>query len=200
MNTIEKNRKEMQLRTINGSFKTRAEDDGAKYIEGYFAVFNSMYEVFPGGTESIDPEAFEGALDGDIRALINHETRLVLGRTKAGTLALTVDERGLFGSIRINEQDSDAMNLYRRVERGDVDQCSFGFDIIAEEQEIRPDGSVHWTIKRVKLYEVSVATFPAYEDTSVSARMTQYQTIVERQKEKIRSEIKKKLEAIRNGA
>ena len=62
------------------------------------------------------------------------------------------------------------MNLYARVERGDVDQCSFGFDILEEDTTYNEDGSVHWTIKRVKLYEVSVVTFPAYEDTSVQAR------------------------------
>ena len=62
------------------------------------------------------------------------------------------------------------MNLYARVQRGDVDQCSFGFDILSEDYDVRDDGSVHWTIKKVKLYEVSVCTFPAYEETNVQAR------------------------------
>lgn len=81
------------------------------------------------------------------------------------------------GKIRINPKDSDAMNLYERVKRGDVDQCSFGFDILDQETEYREDGTVHWTIKSVKLYEVSVCTFPAYEDTSVSARKKDYEDI-----------------------
>ena len=69
-----------------------------KYIEGYFAVFGSNYELWTGASESIDPHAFDGALVDDVRALIDHETRLVLGRNKAGTLELKVDERGLWGS------------------------------------------------------------------------------------------------------
>ena len=131
-----------------------------------------MYELWPGATESVASTAFDDALADDIRALIDHETRLVLGRTKAGTLTLKVDSRGLWGEIKINQKDQDAMNLYERVKRHDVDQCSFGFDILEEELEDRGD-SVHWTIKKVKLYEVSVVTFPAYVETSVTARKNQ---------------------------
>ena len=73
------------------------------------------------------------------------------------------------------------MNLYERVKRGDVDQCSFGFDIESEDTDYSDDGSVHWTIRKVRLYEVSVCTFPAYESTSVSARKRDYATIQERE-------------------
>ncbi|MFR2496101.1 MAG: HK97 family phage prohead protease, partial [Christensenellales bacterium] len=65
--------------------------------------------------------------------------------------------------------DQDALNLYARVQRGDVSQCSIGFDITAEEQ-IQRDSGWHFTIRRLTLYEVSVVTFPAYEDTGVEAR------------------------------
>lgn len=75
------------------------------------------------------------------------------------------------------------MNLYARVQRGDVTQCSFGFDILDESTEYRDDGSVHWTIKKVKLYEVSVVTFPAYEDTGVYARKKDFDAIKKRQAE-----------------
>ena len=162
-----------QTRYIASQFETRAdEESGDLYICGYFAVFGSDYEICTGATESIGETAFDGALADDIRCLIDHETRLVLGRTKAGTLTLKVDSRGLWGEVKINPKDQDAMNLYERVKRGDVDQCSFGFDILDEEFEDRGD-SVHWTIKKVKLYEVSVVTFPAYQDTSVNARSKQ---------------------------
>lgn len=192
-----KDRKQMQVRCLVGhNFKTR-EDGEKKYISGYFAVFGQNYELWPGATESIDPHAFDGALSDDIRALCDHETRLVLGRNKAGTLTLCVDERGLWGEIEVNQNDSDAMNLYYRVQRGDVNQCSFGFDILEEETEHRPDGSVHWLIKKVKLYEVSVVTFPAYTDTSVSARKADYEAIQKRQLDHKRAEVKKRLEAIR---
>lgn len=79
-----------------------------------------------GFTEQIDPHAFDDQLGGDVRALIDHDTRLVLGRTCAGTLTLRVDEHGLWGSIAVNEGDQDALNLYARVQRGDVSQCSIG--------------------------------------------------------------------------
>ena len=132
-------------------------------------------------------------MGNDVRALIDHETRLVLGRSKAGTLELKEDSHGLWGRVKINRQDQDAMNLYERVKRGDVDQCSFGFQIREEETEIKDDGSVHWTIKAVDLYEVSVVTFPAYEDTAVTARKRDFENLQKRQDEKRRAEIIKKL-------
>jgi HK97 family phage prohead protease len=157
------------------------EDSGARFIEGYFAVFGAAYEIWKGATESVDSHAFDDTLGDDIRALIDHETRLVLGRNKSSTLELKVDSHGLWGRAKINESDVDATNLYARVERGDVDQCSFGFDILDEEIDYHEDGSIHWTIKKVKLYEVSVVTFPAYEDTSVTARKKDYNQIRARQ-------------------
>ncbi len=170
-----------------------AEENGELYIEGYFAVFNSVYEIAPGLTESIAPGAFAGTLGGDIRALTNHDTTLVLGRTKASTLELREDGHGLWGRVRINREDSDAMNLSHRVQRGDVDQCSFGFDILEEDTENREDGSVHFTIRAVKLYEVTVATFPAYEETAIAARSAQAEEIKRRTAQAWRETMKNKL-------
>ena len=181
-----------QVRSVASNFKTR-EDGEEKRIEGYFAVFNSVYEIFPGMTESVAPGAFSETLDGDIRALIDHETMYVLGRNQAGTLELREDDKGLWGSILINPNDQDAMNLYSRVERGDVNQCSFGFDILSEETEFRENGDVHWTIKEVRLYEVSVCTFPAYSETQVDARRKDKEIIMKRETEKWRAEMKARL-------
>ena len=158
-----------EMRTLESIFQIREENE-QKRIEGFFAVFDGVYNIAPGMSESIDSHAFDNTLSGDIRALINHDTTLVLGRTAAHTLELRTEAHGLWGSILINPNDQDAMNLYERVKRGDVNQCSFGFDITNEDTEVREDGSVHWTIKGIKLYEVSVCTFPAYETTEVSAR------------------------------
>lgn len=159
-----------QVREFKTDFKARADENGNRIIEGYFAVFNSIYDMGWGMSESIAPGAFTNTLSGDIRALVNHNTDLVLGRTTARSLTLTQDERGLWGSILINPEDTDAMNLYARVQRGDVSQCSFGFDIVSEETDYREDGTIHWTITEVKLYEVSCCTFPAYTETAISAR------------------------------
>lgn len=168
-----------KMRTISTEFQTREDGDDLK-IEGYFAVFDSVYEIAPGLTESIAPGAFAKTLSRDIRALTNHDTTLVLGRTKAHTLELREDNHGLWGSVTINPKDSDAMNLYERVKRGDVDQCSFGFDIRSEDTDIREDGSIHWTIREVDLYEVSACTFPAYEETGISARAKERDEINQR--------------------
>jgi len=92
----------------------------------------------------------------------------------------------------LNPNDQDAMNLYARVQRGDVNQCSFGFDILAE-SEVREGMNVHWTIEKVKLYEVSCCTFPAYAETSINARKEDYQNVMGRQIEKWRSELRMKL-------
>ena len=167
-----KSRDDRQLRSVMTQFETR-EDDGTPQISGYFAVFNSNYEIYPGMSESIAPGAFSKTLGGDIRALTNHDTTLVLGRNTAGTLELREDSHGLWADVRINPNDTDAMNTYERVKRGDVDQCSIGFNIIDEETEFRDDGSVHWNIREVELLEVSVCTFPAYKETNISAREAQ---------------------------
>lgn len=191
METAERTRR--QMRSADAEFQTR-EDGENLSIEGYFAVFNSNYDIGYGMSESIAPGAFDGTLSDDVRALINHDTTLVLGRTAAHTLELRQDERGLWGRIAINPNDSDAMNLYNRVKRGDVNQCSFGFDILEEDTEFRGDDEIHWTIKSVKLYEVSCCTFPAYEETSIAARQRDAEELKKRAleawKEKQRQRLK----------
>ena len=181
-----------QVRSVASEFQTREDGDNLS-IEGYFAVFNSNYEIAPGLSESIAPGAFTNSLSNDVRALINHDTTLVLGRTKANTLQLKEDSRGLWGHIDINPNDSDAMNLYERVKRGDVDQCSFGFDIRSEDTDIKENGDIHWTIRDVELFEVSCCTFPAYEETSISAREKQRDEIKKRTMDKWRADMKARL-------
>lgn len=181
-----------QVRCIPGDFKTR-EEDGNEYIEGYFAVFGSDYDIGPGMSESIDRHAFDNALDDDIRCLTDHDTRLVLGRTTAGTLELTVDEHGLFGRALVNPNDQDAKNTKARVDRRDVTQASFGFDILEEDTEYRDDGSIHWIIKSVKLYEVSVCTFPAYKETNLQARTAERDALEQRRLEAWKQEQREKL-------
>ena len=186
-------RQQRQVRCVAQQFQTRSANDDL-FIEGYFSVFNSEYPLWEGASEIVKPGAFTNSVSGDVRALINHDSSLVLGRTKAGTLTLRQDERGLWGSIRINRDDVDAMNLYARVQRGDVDQCSFGFDIKRETFVDLGDGKCRWEIEVVDpLYEVSVCTFPAYTETSVSARKQDLAEIEKRRAEAWRSNMKKKL-------
>ena len=188
-----------QIRTSMSEFTTRKDGD-VPHISGYFAVFNKIYEVFKGCTESIAPGAFTDELHSDVRALINHDTRLVIGRTIPGTLELREDEIGLWGDVAINPKDSEAMNCLARVERGDVSQCSIGFDIIDEGHEILENGTHHYTIRKVKLYEVSCCTFPAYEDTAISARKADIAAIEKRRTDVWREERHKRLKEVSHGA
>ena len=175
-------------------FQTR-EVDGKLYIDGYFAVFGGQYWLWDDAYETVDPGAFDLETDTDVRALTNHDTTLVLGRTTVGTLVLRVDERGLYGTITINQADQDAVNLYERVKRGDVSQCSFGFDILDEWMERTEGMPTIWHIRKVKLYEVSVVTFPAYTETVAVAnsRKAEIETIEKRKLETWREEMRAKL-------
>ena len=183
----------------DSKFKTRAED-GNLYIEGYFAVFGSEYRMWENAIETIDEDAFDDTLADDIRALVNHDSTLVLGRTTAGTLELRVDRVGLWGTITINQADQDAVNLYERVRRGDVSQCSFGFDIIDQSTEVMENGTTVWKLRKVKLYEVSVVTSPAYEDTSVVARQKDYDELQKRKREQWRADMMARLKGEKHGA
>ena len=138
---------------MTADFQTR-EVDGNLYIDGYFAVFGGQYWLWDEAYETIDAGAFDLDADKDVRALTNHDTTLVLGRTTAGTLDLRVDERGLYGTITINKADQDAVNLYERVKRGDVSQCSFGFEILDEWMERVEGMPTVWHLRKVRLFEI----------------------------------------------
>lgn len=170
----------MEQRVMKMRDATVRERDGGRYLEGYFAVFGEPYQVCAGWVETISPGAFARylATGQDVKVLWNHDTNVVLGSTANGTASLREDETGLFGSVLINDKDQDAVNAHARVERGDVDGCSFGFEIARQEEWWDDDGVYHTRIMEVDpLYEVSPCTFPAYTSTSISARAAQ--TLVE---------------------
>lgn len=168
-------------------FKTRAQGE-EPVIEGYFVVFDQPYYIDDWCEEIVDRHAFDGCDMSDVRALIDHLPHLVLGRSTANTLSFQIDDVGLWASIKLNSADSDAMNLYARTQRGDVDQASFGFDELPDGAvwEDQPNRRVRRTIRQVsKLWEISVCTFPAYEQTYVAARSRESEELlrqVERRK------------------
>ena len=190
-------RKNYQVRNFR-SLDLNANDEAAeKIISGYFIVFNSETELYEGCFEEIAPESFDNVDLSDVRALIDHETSKVLGRTKPETLTLSVDAKGVYGEIKVNENDTEAMNLYSRVQRRDVDQCSFGFNILDEAMETRDDGSYKFTIKAIELFEVSVVTFPAYADTAVEARSKQIENMEKRELLAKKSKLEEKLNGLK---
>ena len=173
------------------------EAGGKRYLEGYFAVFGETYEVLPGWVETIERGAFARYLStgGDTKVLWNHDSNIVLGSTRNGTATLSEDGNGLFGSVEINENDQDAMNAFAGVSRGDVDGCSFGFDIKDMDDWWDEESVWHTKIREVDpLYEVSPCTFPAYTGTSISARNRES---LERAKESYKEAKKQKREAWR---
>lgn len=161
--------KKKEMRTFDiTNLSTRAASEGeSNVIEGYAAVFNSRTTIGEDWwTEEIAPGAFSDAINGDVRALFNHDWNNVLGRTKAGTLRLYEDERGLKFEVDL-PNTSVARDLVESINRGDINQCSFGFVPVEEEWDYSVEPA-HRTIKKVELFEVSVVSIPAYEDTEVS--------------------------------
>lgn len=183
--------------TRDAGFKTR-EDNGQKILAGYFAVFDGYY-YFGEDAERIDPHAFDNWRNKDVRRLTNHDDTLVLGRTTAGTLTLKIDAHGLYGEIIINENDRRALDTYYRVQRGDVTQCSFGFEIVEEYAEERENGGLMWVITDINLYEVSVCTFPAYEDTVINARAKDAQAMRDKKIEAWKKAALERLRGLKNG-
>jgi HK97 family phage prohead protease len=154
--------------------EVRVDSTGDKpLIRGYAALFNSLSEDLGGFREQLATGAFTAALgSSDVRALINHDPNLVLGRNKAGTLTMREDASGLF--VEIMPPDTQAArDLVALMTRGDVSQMSFAFTVAKEDQTWTREGTGPWlrTIKRVsQLYDVSVVTYPAYSQTSAAVR------------------------------
>ena len=137
---------------------------------GYAARFNVLSENLGGFRETIRPGAFDNVLTDDVRALINHDSTLILGRTGAGTLSLASDENGLHYTIEPPETRY-AADLMQSIRRGDVSQSSFAFTIDQDSWKEDEDGRVIRTIESVRrLYDISPVTFAAYPDTDVAVR------------------------------
>ena len=165
-----KKKKKKETRVFNISqLSTRAEgEEKAVVIEGYAAVFNSKTSIGGWFDEVIEPGAFSRSLsdNGDIRALFNHNWDNVLGRTKSQTLELREDEKGLNFKVELPDT-SVARDLTISMERGDINQCSFGFFITDEEWNYNVEPALR-TIKEVELFEISIVSIPAYDDTEAS--------------------------------
>ena len=161
--------KKIERRTFTvRDVEARQAEDGTMRLLGYAAVFNDSSVPLP-FKESIAPGAFRKTLmeTPDVRLLINHEG-LPLARTKNGTLTLTEDDRGLYMDAEIADT-SEGRDLYKLVERGDVDQMSFAFRVIRQKWS---DDRSRRVLTEVSLADgdVSVVTYPAYPTTSVEAR------------------------------
>jgi len=163
---------EIERRFLTRRLEIRANGDEPRRIIGYGAVFEQLSEDLGGFREMIKPGAFTETIGkDDIRSLWNHNTLYVLGRTASGTLVVVEDDIGLRYEV-IPPDSQYAQDFFQSVDRGDVDQSSFGFRAI-EESWINPTDEEPLPIRvlrRVKLYDVGPVTFPAYPTTSAEAR------------------------------
>jgi HK97 family phage prohead protease len=157
----------LETRTLIRTPEVRATDSG-RTIGGYAAVFNSRANIGGYFEEVIAPGAFDDALMQDVRALVDHDTGRVIGRTKAGTLRMKQDDMGL--AVEIDLPDTtDGRDLATLIERGDVSGMSFGFVVTKETWDETMEPPMR-TIQALDLREVSVVAFPAYDDTSIAMR------------------------------
>jgi uncharacterized protein len=145
--------------------------DGKRTLSGHAAVFDKLSVKMMGFREYIRKGAFtESIAQDDIRALWNHDSNLVLGRNKSGTLRLKEDAKGL--AVEIDLPDTQAgRDAQVSIDRGDVTQMSFAFRTkTGGDNWFEEDGEDRRELLAAQLFEVSPVTFPAYPDTDVSLK------------------------------
>lgn len=150
-------------------------DESNPMIEGDAAVFNTETTIGSQFRERIRPGAFTRVLseNPDVIAAYNHDWSVVLGRTTAGTLKLTETGTGLRYEVQVNPKDSEAMNVYQKVKRGDVPQASFAFTVKREEwtkPQTKGELALREVVEIDRLFDVGPVAFGAYPQASASAR------------------------------
>lgn len=162
-------------------------------VEGYAVKFNSESRDLGGFIETIDPKAFDGVDLSDIRAFMDHDSGKLLGRTASGTLRLDIDEVGVKFTLDLPNTTvgRDALEL---VKRGDLNQCSFGFTV-EEDEWYQVGDQIYRNITKIgELFEISLVSIPAYNDTDVSvASRSMEKAISELEKRKLELELELEL-------
>lgn len=162
---------EPEIRTTNTDFEMRAEGEDGMTFSGYASVFNSTSEDLGGFREFVAPGAFKRSLQArnEIKLLWNHDTNEPLASVRGGSLELVEDQRGLKVTAKLpnTTRGRDVAELIRSKV---IDSMSFGFNVIKDSWS--NDGSVR-TLESVRLHEVSIVTFPAYQATTAQVRSVQ---------------------------
>ena len=175
----------------------RAKQGDSREVEGYAVVFNASTDLgyF---TEEIDKHAFDNCDMSDVYLLFNHDENQILAGTANNSLQLKIDERGLFQTSQIIDT-SIGEDIFKLVKNGLIKKMSFGFSIDKDggEEWISHEEKDHRIIKKInKLYDVSLVTYPAYEQTSADARCQSDEMANEYLRRKEQS---KKMEELING-
>lgn len=165
---------EIEKRIFTGvEMRASKNEEGARFIQGYGAVFDKrsevLYDYWVGSfREIIDKSAFDGADMSDVRALRDHNPTQILGRTKAGTLSLQTDDTGLTYRNEL-PNTTYANDLWESMQRGDIDQSSFAFVVETDTWGTDGDGIPLRTITKIsRVFDISPVTYPAYPDASSS--------------------------------
>lgn len=163
------------IRSLDGvDVEIRANEAGEpEYIEGYAIVFNQRSKDLGGFYEVITPEAVRSADMSDVVALFNHDSNHILGRTGAGTLELTTDERGLKYRIKYDKDDEDHRRVARKIAKNELRGSSFRFSIDqnGDTWEREESGTYKRTVTAFRgIYDVGPVTYPAYLQTTTAQR------------------------------
>jgi HK97 family phage prohead protease len=154
--------------------------DGADFF-GHAAMFNKRTWIGPrrfGFWEQVAPGAFDKTVgEADVRFLVNHDPNLLLARNKSGTLTLDVDDGGLATAAKLDRRQSYTNDVVIALERGDISQMSFAFEVVRDTWEILDDDTELRTLDEVRLWDVSVVTYPAYEDTDAGLRAVAFEVL-----------------------
>ncbi|EZY71246.1 HK97 family phage prohead protease [Staphylococcus aureus] len=166
----------------------RSDDEKGMFIEGYALKFDTWSENLGGFKETITKRALENTDLSDVRCLVDHLPSQIIGRTTAGTLKLDIDDIGLKYRCRL-PNTTFARDLYENMKLGNINQCSFGFMLNENGDEIRfdkDDGIYKRTLTSIsKLTDVSVVTYPAYKDTDVKPALRSIENIEHEQRKKV---------------
>ena len=179
----------MSNREIRAMETIKAVDDEQMIVEGYALRFNTLSNDLGGFVETISPEALKEADLSDVRCYFDHDTSKVLGRTTSETLELNVDDEGLYFRCQL-PNTSYSKDLYENIRLGNINQCSFGF-ILDEDgdsfEKRDSDGLFKRTIRKIQsLFDVSIVTYPAYNDTDVAPALRSIEAIKESEQEELR--------------
>jgi len=161
---------DIEVRTIETEIKVEQREDKMPVISGYAIVFNKLSEDLGGFREQVAPGACTRAIkEDDIRAAFNHDPNFILGRNKAGTLQLAEDNKGIRFTIDPLPDTQWCRDLQVSIGRGDINQCSFKFSTIKDAWDNSTKNVVR-TLQDIRLFDVSIVTYPAYPQTSVKVR------------------------------
>ncbi|MCH3922583.1 MAG: phage major capsid protein [Limosilactobacillus sp.] len=176
-----------QDKTDNSPQPAKTAQNSPKKLSGYAIVWNTPSKDLGGFKEVVSPDALKGVDLSNVLMLNDHDYTQVLASVKAGTLKLTPDDKGLHFEATLPDTTT-ANDVFANVQAGNLDSCSFSFDVDDGSDEWNKDdqGNITRTINQIKdLFDVSVVAVPAYDSTNVNVDTRSYEQFIKGEKEKM---------------